>query len=371
MMLEGQAPQIWTLCIQVYLTLFAIRMIIFEKRITKNSLSILPLTITTIYIVYPQILINVFILFAIITFGYILLSHELKSRIPILNKIIYSSTILYLGFLIVFKSLWNDPVASGIRNNWGGGAIHIGINNFVDFILPLPGNALSISEPIYNVVNNGRLVGFISLLIAIVIQVLLFRWTLNRSMGLVIINIISLINGLICLLYLLSPEIFSSLIINDYFWFRLQVQFILFWIPSLLLNIYSIRFVKKIEIRNLKFLKITLIVLSIYTLKQIGGDYLDYSAIGSPSSCPKIKSNVSTYYFSDTYLVNSISIAACGVYNNLSDGNSPIFTDIKPGSMFTYIDPETLSPKYTIQVPNMIDTIAAPCFTSCVLKVLN
>ncbi len=369
--LEGQTPQIWTLSIQIFLTILLLRMITLSKKSKKSDFALLPLTVLTVYIVYPQILINIFILFSIIIFVYILKFDEIKSKILTWDKIIYLSTFLYILLLIYFNSLLNDPVTAGIRNNWGGGAIHIGINNFFDFIAPLPGNSLSISEPSYIVIDNGRIVGFVSLFIAVIIQLILFKISSNRSSSLIIINLIALANGFICLLYLLSPDLMSSIILNDYFFLRLQVQFVIFWVPSLILNIYHSKIQFSYKPSILIFIKITFMIFSIFSVKNIGGGYLQHTLLGSPSSCQKIESNLSTYYFSDYYLVNSISLATCGVYKNLSDGNSPVFTGIKPGSIFIYIDPKTLSPKYSIRVKETIDKITGPCFTDCVLKTLK
>jgi hypothetical protein len=370
MFLEGQIHQIWTLSIQIFLTTIFLRMINFDKRSKKSYFAILPLTVVGVYITYPQILINIFILFAIILIVYILQYDKLKSRIRISDKIIYLVTFLYTGLFIYFNSLLDDPVASKIKDNWGGGAIHIGINNFFDFILPLPGNSLSISQPSYVVIDNGRIIGFVSLLVAVIIQIISFKTSSSRSSGLFVINLVALANGFICLLYLLSPYIISSIILNDYFWFRLQVQFVIFWVPSLILNMYYNKYKFSFNPLILRYIKITFIIFSIFTLKSIGGAYLQHTLLGSPSSCPKIESNLSTYYFSDEYLVNSMALATCGVYKNLSDGNAPVFTGIKSGSIFIYIDPKTLSPKYSIRVKDSIEKITGPCFTDCVLKIL-
>ena len=371
MVLEGQTPQIWTLCASIVFSTYIIRL--FFNRLEPTSMLWFPIfiTLTSITIVYPQSLINVLIIITLLLVHEVILFLFQKRRLTIKFIFTYLALIFFTLFLIHASKIMNDVVLSGISSNWGGGAIHIGFNNFFELFLPGPNNSLNITEPNFSPILNNNLFVNLSLFIAILFQIIIFILSYKPNPANFFINIISVSNGIVCLLYLYSSTFNKSIILNDYVYFRFQIQFIIFWIPAVFLNLYLIK--TKYNLFSLKniYLYILAVAITIASFTSISSSYERYTSLGHPVECPNSTMKQSIYYFSNNYFVNTMSFGICGEFNNLSDGNVPIFRIIKSGSEFRYIDPNTLKIGKTYILKQDLKNVSAPCFTECVMNLLK
>ena len=371
MVLEGQTPQIWTLCASVVFTTYLIRLL--YKRIVPISTLLFPifLTLTCVSIAYPQTLINIVMIITLILIQEVVLFFFSKNTLSLELGLSCIVIISYILALIYASNIMNDAVLSYIRSNWGGGGIHIGFNKFFELFLPLPNNSLNIFEPSFSSISNNNLFSKISLLSALIVQISLFKFSSKSNSLNIFTNLISIINGLVCLLYLYAPVLNKSIILNDYVFFRFQIQFIIFWIPAIGVNLYLINTRYKLFSFNKIYVRIIAIVLSLSSFLSISSNYVAYSLPGHPVKCPHINLDKSIYYFSDDYFINTLSFGICGEFKNLSDGNVPIFRIIKAGSEFRYIDPNTLRIGKTYILKQDLENVLAPCFTQCVMNLLK
>jgi hypothetical protein len=374
MALEGQTPQIWSLCIIVYIVVLTISIIKkkSDQIFKKGSLILLALVSTNL--VYSQTLINIFLTLSIFI---ALLGVYASLKILKLQKIRLIwiiMTYLLLALAVFFPSTTGtSTIISQIVNSQVGGAIHIGINSFYDFFIPSPLSRVKIEEPIYGAgILEGSLIGALSIMIAMIIQLITLFFIYKKSLSVVFINLCAISSGVIGFLYLVGPYAGLNLIVIDYVWFRYQAQFIIFWIPALFLNMGLNKNLKISNFINPQgfFLKLSLLLIVIFSSFSVTKNYIKYSEIGSPQNCPQSIIMEKTYFYSDGNFWNTHSLAVCGPFKFVSDGQGSVFRNIPIGSSFAYLDPLNLEVVNVKSTLSKIDNLTAPCFRECVDKLV-
>lgn len=335
MLLEGQSPQIWSLCA----TLFIFRQLVFEDK--KNNLFLLVIAIYSTYVIYPQILINIILIYFVI-FIYLFLKYlkfPIFRNLLIKNKFdIFMSFTLILILLLSPTNQGTKNIISDILNSSVGGAIHIGINNFFELFIPFFNSSLSVREPVYGAgIFESPIIGIISIIISIVILIVTYATNSNKNLSTTILSLYSLILALICISYLLLPYISERFISIDYVWFRYQIQYVVFWIPVIIINCSKniAILINKIKLRQFMIISFIFIFLS---YANVSKDYIKFSHIGTPDKCPAVEDMSESYFYSEGYFWTQISFVVCGKYFSLSDGNSPVFTLIKKNTKLYFVD---------------------------------
>ena len=375
MILQGQTPQIWSLCIILYFVIILISVMQneFEKSIRQVFLIIIALVSTNI--VYSQTLVSIFLVFTIFILmiaGFSLFTNMKTQKI----NFFWIVTIYSILALVIFfpTTRGTGAIISTILNSQVGGAIHIGLNNFYDFFIPSPLSRVKIGEPIYGAgILESSTLGAITIMSAMILQILTFISNNKKSTGNVFINLCAISAGLIGFLYLVAPNIGLNLIAIDYVWFRYQVQFIIFWIPSLMINI---GLNKKNVLAHFLFLQKKIISFAaffvlVFSIFFVAKDYMRFSTIGSPNNCPNLEIMERTYFYSEGNFWNTHSLVVCGPYKFVSDGQGAVFQDIPKGTTFAYLNPVSLEIEESTPSTSKIKSITSPCLRQCVIESIN
>ena len=394
MVLEGQLPQLWTLVNTLY---FLDRLILISKEKTKMSKIIkkkkltrkngekialtnqtkmlfydLILVLVSLYIVYPQAILTLAVIFfpviGVLAFGkqnhfY----HGAKAQF-------YWMVTLWILLLFLSSKAGTLEIVSQIVHSGVGGGIHIGILGVNDLLgMGFNLSRMRILDPSYlAIIESPYFAASTVVLLEILILKYLvkkFRKTQPREF---IIELTAFIVGLIALGYLALPIVGLSPITIDYVWFRYVTLFILLAIPALSLmseeKFRNLHFPRRIGNKSLLFMiSLTSLGYLGYSSNLVGGAYLSHTAISKPLQCPDPESLANSYVYSEGYFYSSASYVICGPFNFLTDASGPFFKGANRERDFVYLNPRDLSLTKGQKKVSTLD-IQAPCDVACVKK---